>query len=169
MYASQLVFNTHGHTNYQFNRAHTLSKKCFFKKKPQQYFGKVCKWKDQCHVCIGKAFLDYNNAYPLHTNLSFFLVTYPFSFNLFMKTHFLLIKFFYLGLGNNSQVSFFSILSNYSSMASIHNSSLLASSKLFGSIEYKSSRCICFITLNCTTHAYLASCQFISLHCQNIC
>jgi hypothetical protein len=34
--------------------------KRFFKKKSQQYFGKICKWKGQCHVCIGKAFLDYN-------------------------------------------------------------------------------------------------------------
>jgi hypothetical protein len=36
--------------------AHSLSKKWFFKRKPHQYFGKVCKWKGQCIACIDKEF-----------------------------------------------------------------------------------------------------------------
>ena len=82
-------------------------------------------------------------AYPLHTNLALFLVTCPSSFNLFMKTHFVQITFLFFGLGTNSQVSFFSIWSNYSSMALFQNSSSLASSKQVSSIVDESARCVC--------------------------
>jgi hypothetical protein len=37
-----------------------IIQKVVFKRKPKQYFGKVCKWKGQCVVCIGKEVLYYN-------------------------------------------------------------------------------------------------------------
>jgi hypothetical protein len=39
-----------------------MFQKMFFKKKPQQYFEKLCKWKGQCLVCTCKAFLDNNRC-----------------------------------------------------------------------------------------------------------
>jgi len=34
--------------------------------KPQQYFGKVCKWMGQCLGCTDMEFLDYN-TYEVHS------------------------------------------------------------------------------------------------------
>ena len=74
-------------------------------------------------------------AYPLQTSLALFLITSPFSFNLFLKIHFVPMTFLSFGLGTNSQVLFFLICSSYSSIALTQHSSLHASITFCGSVE----------------------------------
>jgi len=71
------------------------------------------------------------------------MVTCPSSFNLFLKTHFVLITFISFGIGKNSHVLFFSIWSSSSSINLIHNLSFISSTNLLGSIMDNSTRCLC--------------------------
>jgi len=84
-------------------------------------------------------------VYPLQTNLSLFLVTCPYPFSLFWKTHFIPITFLFSGIVTSSHVSFFYIWFKYSSISLIHCSSLLASSKLLGSTIDNNAKCCCFV------------------------
>lgn len=70
----------------------------------------------------------------MHTSLALFLVTSPFSFNLYLNTHFVPIKFLSLGLGTRVQVLFFYICSIYSFIASIQLSFSRESFSATGSI-----------------------------------
>ena len=72
--------------------------------------------------------------YPWATSLALFFTTSPYSFSLFLNTHFVPIMFFYWCLGTRSHTSFLWNWLSSSCIASIHPSSDSASSTVVGSI-----------------------------------
>jgi len=80
---------------------------------------------------------------PCTLVLFFLLFTCPYSFSLFLKTHFIPITFFSFGLGPSSHVSFFSIWFSSYSIALIQCSSFLASWKLLHSTVDNNEKCPC--------------------------
>ena len=72
--------------------------------------------------------------YPCATNLALFLVTTPFSSDLFLYTHLVPITFVPSGIGTRSQTSFLLNYSSSSCIALIENSSVKASFTFLGYI-----------------------------------
>jgi hypothetical protein len=60
------------------------------------------------HLVIGENLssnsIPYTLSYPLQTSITLFRTTFPYSFNLFLNTHFVPIMFLSLGLGKSSFV-----------------------------------------------------------------
>jgi hypothetical protein len=61
MYVGCLVCNMYVYAGYSLAGRVHIPKNSFLRGSLSSIFGKICKWKGQCHVFIGREFLDYNN------------------------------------------------------------------------------------------------------------